>query len=42
MNLHKHQLYLLENTAKSFKVKPAFIRNKSESRSLIVKSIPGW
>jgi len=35
MNLHKHQLYLLEPHSESFKSLSAIIRIKTEGKSLI-------
>jgi len=36
MNLHKHQLYLLEQHSESFKSWSVFIRVNTEDKSLIV------
>ena len=41
MNLHKHQLYLLEQHSESFKVWSAIIRINTEGKSLIMKFGPG-
>jgi len=40
MNLHKHQLYLLEHSA-SFHIWSAIIRINTEGKSLIMKLGPG-
>ena len=40
MNLHKHQLYLLEQQSESFKTS-AIIRINTEGKSLIMKLGPG-
>ena len=40
MNLHKHQLYLLEQHSESFKTS-AIIRINTEGKSLIMKLGPG-
>jgi len=37
MNLHKHQLYLLEQHSESFKVCSAIIRINTEGKYLIMK-----
>ena len=37
MNLHKHQLYLLEQHSESFKIWSAIIRINTESKSSIMK-----
>jgi len=37
MNLHKHQLYLLEQHSESFKIWSAIIRINTEGKSLIMK-----
>ena len=41
MNLHKHQLYLLEQHSESFKSWLAIIRINTEGKSLIMKLGPG-
>jgi len=41
MNLHKHQLYLLEPDSESFKIWSAIIRINTEGKSLIMKLGPG-
>ena len=41
MNLHKHQLYLLEQHNESFKICLAIIRINTEGKSLITKLGPG-
>jgi len=41
MNLHKYQLYLLEQHIESFKSWSAIIRINTESKSLIMKLSPG-
>ena len=41
MNLHKHQLYLLEQNSESFKCLSAIIRINTEGKSLIMKFGPG-
>jgi len=41
MNLHKHQLYLLEPHSESFKIWSAIIRINTEGKSLIMKLGPG-
>ena len=41
MNLHEHQLYLLEQHSESFKIWLAIIRINIEGRSLIMKLGPG-
>ena len=41
MNLHKHQLYLLEQHSESFKIWSAIIRINTEGKSLIMKLGPG-
>ena len=41
MNLHKHQLYLLEQHSESFKSWSAIIRINTEGKSLIIKLSPG-
>ena len=41
MNLHKHQLYLLELHSESFKIWSAIIRINTEGKSLIMKLGPG-
>ena len=40
MNLHKHQLYLLEQHSESFKSCSAIIRINTEGKSLIMKLGP--
>ena len=40
MNLHTHQLYLLEQHSESFKIWLAIIRIKTEGKSLIMKLGP--
>ena len=40
MNLHKHQLYLLEQHSESFKSWSAIIRINTEGKSLIMKLGP--
>jgi len=40
MNLHKHQLYLLEQHSESFKSWSAIIRINTEGKSLIMKLAP--
>ena len=40
MNLHKHQLYLLEQHSESFKSWSAIIRINTEGKSLIMKFCP--
>ena len=40
MNLHKHQLYLLEQHSESFKIRSAIIRINTEGKSLIMKLGP--
>ena len=40
MNLHKHQLYLLEQHSESFKIWSAIIRINTEGKSLIMKLGP--
>jgi len=40
MNLHKHQLYLLEQHSKSFKIWSAIIRINTEGKSLFMKLGP--
>jgi len=40
MNLHKHQLYLLEQHSESFKSRSAIIRINTEGKSLIIKLGP--
>ena len=40
MNLHKHQLYLLEQHSESFKIWSAIIRITTEGKSLIMKLVP--
>ena len=37
MNLHKHQLYLLEQHSESFKIWSAIIRINTEGKSSILK-----
>ena len=37
MNLHKHQLYLLEQQNESFKIWSAIIRINTEGKSVIMK-----
>jgi len=37
MNLHKHQLYLLDQHSESFKSVSAIIRINTEGKSLIMK-----
>jgi len=41
LNLHKHQLYLLEQHSESFKTWSAIIRINTEGKSLIMKLGPG-
>jgi len=41
MNLHTHQLYLLEQHSESFKIWLAIIRIYTEGKSLIMKLGPG-
>ena len=41
MNLHKHQLYLLEKHSESFKIWSAIIRINTEGKCLIMKLGPG-
>ena len=41
MNLHKHQLYLLEQHSELFKSWSAIIRINPESKSVIMKLGPG-
>jgi len=41
MNLHKHQLYLLDQHSESFKIWSAIIRINTEGKSLIMKLGPG-
>ena len=40
MNLHTHQLYLLEQHSESFKILSAIIRINTEGKSLIMKVGP--
>jgi len=40
MNLHKYQLYLLEQHSGSFKIWSAMFRINAESKSLIMKLAP--
>ena len=40
MNLHKHQLYLLEQHSESFNIWSAIIRINTEGKSLIMKLGP--
>jgi len=40
MNLHKHQLYLLEQHRESFKIWSTHIRINTEGKSLIMKLGP--
>ena len=40
MNLHTHQLYLLEQHSESFKILSAIIRINTEGKSLIMKFGP--
>ena len=40
MNLHKHQLYLLEQHSESFKIWSAISRINTEGKSLIMKLGP--
>ena len=40
MNLHTHQLYLLEQHSESFKIWPAIIRINTEGKYLIMKLGP--
>ena len=40
MNLHKHQLYLLEQHSESFKIWSAIIRINTEGKSLIMQLGP--
>ena len=37
MNLHKHQLYLIEQHSESFNICSAIIRINTEGKSLIMK-----
>ena len=41
VNLHKHQLYLLEQHSESFNIWSAIIRINTEGKSLIMKLGPG-
>ena len=41
MNLHKNQLYLLEQHSESFNIWSAIIRINTEGKSLIMKLGPG-
>ena len=41
MNLHKHQLYLLEQHSESFTIWSVIIRINTEGKSLIMKLGPG-
>jgi len=41
MNLHNHQLYLLEQHSESFKIWSAIIRISTEGKSSIMKFGPG-
>ena len=41
MNLHKHQLYLLEPHSESFKIWSAIIRINTDGKSSIMKLDPG-
>jgi len=41
MNLHKHQLYLLEQHSESFKMWSAIMRINTEGKSSIMKLGPG-
>ena len=41
MNLHKHQLYLLEQHKESFKSWSAIIKINTEGKSLFMKLGPG-
>jgi len=41
MNLHKHQLYLLEQHSESYEISAAIIRINTEGKSLIMKVGPG-
>jgi len=41
MNLHKHQLYLLEQHSESFKIWSAIVRINTEGKCLIMKLGPG-
>jgi len=41
MNLHKHQLYLLEHHSESSKIGTAFTRINTEGKSMIMKLCPG-
>ena len=41
MNLHKHQLYLLDQHSESFNIWSAIIRTNTEGKSLIIKLGPG-
>jgi len=40
MNLHTHQLYLLEQHSKSFKIWSAIIRINTDGKSMIMKLGP--
>ena len=40
MNIHKHQLFLLEKHSESFNIWSAIIRINTEGKSLIMKSSP--
>jgi len=42
MNLHKYQLYLLEQHSESFKIWSAIIRINTEGKSLIMNLGPGY
>jgi len=42
MNLHKHQLYLLEQHRKSYEICSATIRINTEGKSLNMKLGPGY
>jgi len=41
MNLHTHQLYLLEQHSESFKLWSVIIRINTEGKCLIMESSPG-
>ena len=41
MNLHKHQLYLLEQHSESYEISAAIIRINTEGKYLIMKVGPG-
>ena len=42
MNLHKHQLYLLERHSEAFKILSAIIRINTEGKSSIMKLGPSY